>query len=172
MTLPLLTVLVASLFGAVSDVRTRKVPNVLVGSLLIFGLLENAVLFGWNGLLVDLALTAAVLLAGSFAFSFKLIGGGDMKLLAAAAGTLAYPAGITFVLFTLLCGGVLAIAYAALRGRLQATFANVQAATLPLLAGVRPVRPENGLAMPYAIAIFAGALSTAALSAAHLRLLP
>jgi len=171
MTLPLLTVLVASLIGAVSDVRTRKVPNVLVGALLICGFLENAALSGWSGVLGDLAVTAAVLLAGSFAFSFKLVGGGDVKLLAAAAGALAYPAGVSFVLLTLLCGGVLAIGYAALRGRLQATFANVQAATLPLFAGVRPVRPDNGLAMPYALAIFAGALATAAFGAAHLRLL-
>jgi len=172
MTLQLATVLAASLIGAASDVRTRRIPNALVFALLICGLIENAVLSGWNGVLGDLALVAVVVLAGTVTFSFKLIGGGDIKLLAAAAGTLAYPAGISFVLLTLLCGGVLAIAYATYKGRLQTTFANVQAITLPLFAGVRPARPQDGLAMPYALAIFSGALCTAALSAAHVRLVP
>ena len=172
MTLLLATVLAAALVGAVSDLRTRRVPNVLVGVLLLAGLIENFYLAGWHGAVIDLGVAAAVLAAGTVAFSFKLIGGGDVKLIAAAAGTLGYPAGISFVLFTLLCGGVLALAYAALRGRLHATLANVQAATLPLLFGVRPVRPHDGLAMPYAVAVFAGALCTAALSLTTLRLLP
>ena len=133
MTLALITVLAASLVGAVCDVRARRVPNVLVGA---------------------------------------LIGGGDVKLLAAAAGTLGYSAALSFVLLTLLCGGVIGLAYATVRGRLQATYANMQAVTLPLLAGVAPARPANGLVMPYAVSIFAGALCTAALGAAHLRLLP
>lgn len=172
MTLALATVLGASLLGAVCDVRTRRVPNILVGALFVCGLIENVVLFGWKGAAIALALAAAVLLAGTVAFSFKLIGGGDVKLLAAAAGTLGYPTALTFVLLTLLCGGVIGLAYAAMRGRLQATYANMQAVTLPLLAGVAPARPSNGLAMPYAVSIFAGALCTAALGAAHLRLLP
>jgi prepilin peptidase CpaA len=172
MTLALATVLAASLVGAVCDVRTRRVPNALVGALFACGLIENAALFGWRGAAIDLALTVAVLLAGTVAFSFKLIGGGDVKLLAAAAGTLGYPAALSFVLLTLLCGGVIGLAYATVRGRLQATYANMQAVTLPLLAGVAPARPPNGLAMPYAVSIFAGALCTAALGASHLRLLP
>jgi prepilin peptidase CpaA len=171
MTLALATVLAASLIGAVCDVRTRRVPNVLVGALLVCGLAENFALSGWKGAGIDLAVTAAILLAGTVAFSFKLIGGGDVKLLAAAAGTLGYPAAVPFVLLTLVCGGVVGLAYAAVRGRLQATYANMQAVTLPLMAGVAPVRPVNGLAMPYAVSIFAGALCTAALSAAHVRLL-
>jgi len=172
MTLALATVLAASLIGAVCDVRTRRVPNILVGALLVCGLIESFALSGWKGVGINLAVTAVILLAGTVAFSFKLIGGGDVKLLAAAAGTLGYPAAVPFVLLTLLSGGVVGLAYAAVRGRLQATYANMQAVTLPLLSGVAPVRPANGLAMPYAVSIFAGALCTAALSAAHVRLLP
>src|SRR5579872_25143 len=160
MTLALGTVLAASLIGAVCDIRTRRIPNVLAGALLACGLIENAVLFGWKGAAVALVLAAVVLLAGTFAFSFKLIGGGDVKLLAAAAGTLGYPACVFFVLCTLLCGGFIALAYAACRGRLRATFANVQAMAIPVMAGVKPARPD-GTPMPYALAIFAGALCTA-----------
>jgi prepilin peptidase CpaA len=171
MTLAIGTVLAASLIGAVCDVRTRRIPNVLPGALFLCGFVESALLFGWKGALLSIALAAVVLLAGTVAFSFKLIGGGDVKLLAAAAATLGYPAAVTFLLLTLLCGGVVGLVYAAVRGRLAATYANMQAVTLPLLAGVAPARPSGGLPMPYAVSIFAGALCTAALSAAHVRLL-
>ena len=173
MTLALAFVLLASLLAAVCDLRTRRIPNALVGALLVSGLALNA-FAGWQHVLADLAIVAIVIVAGTFAFSLRLIGGGDVKLLAAAAGTLGYPAGGDFLLFTLLCGGVVALAFAALRGRLGATFSNVRAMALPVFAGVAPAAPQAGLAMPYAVAIFSGALCTALVSGLlpHLRILP
>ncbi|HEV3152341.1 MAG TPA: prepilin peptidase [Candidatus Baltobacteraceae bacterium] len=165
-------VLVAALAAAVCDVRTRRIPNALVGALLLAGIVANA-FGGWKPVAVDVLLVAAVVIAGTFAFSLKLIGGGDVKLLAAAAGTLGYPACVFFILCTLVSGGLIAVAYAAMRGRLRATFANVQTMAIPVFAGVRPARPD-GTPMPYALAIFAGALCTALVNsfAPHLRLLP
>lgn len=173
MTLALGLVLVASLIAAITDLRTRRVPNVLVGALFLSGL-ALSIVAGWQHALADLAITAVIVLAGTFAFSLRLIGGGDVKLLAAAAGTLGYPSGGNFLLLTLLCGGVVAIAFSALRGRLGATFTNVRAMALPVFAGVAPARPQTGLAMPYAVAIFAGALCTALVSGLlpQLRILP
>ena len=128
-------------------------------------------LAGWQHALVDLVVVLAVLLAGSLAFSLKLIGGGDIKLLAAACGTLGFPACINFILYTLLFGGVIALIYSAVRGQLRTTLANVHAIALPMFAGASPVRPQSGTAMPYALAIFAGACFTALSGAApHLRL--
>jgi prepilin peptidase CpaA len=173
MTPALALVLVASLIAAVTDLRTRRVPNVLVGALFVSGLALSA-FSGWQAIALDLVIVALVIVAGTFAFSLKLIGGGDVKLLAAAAGTLGYPAGGNFLLLTLLCGGVVAIAFSALRGRLGATFSNVRAMALPVFAGAAPARPQAGLAMPYAVAIFAGALCTALVNGLlpHLRILP
>ncbi len=160
MTMGVGLVLAASLLAAISDVRTRRIPNALVIALFVCGLAANAFL-GWQTAAMDIAIAFAVLLAGSIAFSFRLIGGGDVKLLAAAAGTLGLPLAVTFILFTLLCGGVLAVVYSAARGRLRATIANVQSMALPVFAGARPVRPQDSLAMPYALAIFAGAACAA-----------
>jgi prepilin peptidase CpaA len=166
-------VLAASLLAAIADLRTRRIPNALAGVLFASGLALN-VFSGWHAAAADLLLVAAVILAGTVVFSLKLIGGGDVKLLAAAAGTLAYPAGVEFLLLTLCCGGVLAAVYAAMRGRLAATLFNVRAMALPVFAGVAPARPQAGLAMPYAVAIFAGALCTALVNGflPHLRFLP
>lgn len=167
MTLPALAVLAASLVAAFCDVRTRRIPNAIAIALLLCGLALSAQ-HGWQSAALDLAITFAILFAGSVAFSLRLIGGGDVKLLAAAAGVLGYPQCVGFILMTLVCGGVLAVVFAAARGRLGATLANVQSMTMPVFAGVRPVRPQNSIAMPYALAIFAGAAITAFLP--HLRL--
>lgn len=173
MTIALALVCAASLAAAVSDLRTRRIPNALAVALFFCGFVVNA-FAGWHALAADLAITLAVLFLGSIAFALKLIGGGDVKLLAAAAGTLAYPAGPHFILYTLLCGGAVAVVYSAMRGRLAQTFANMRGIALPLLAGVSPARPQNGTAMPYALAILAGALCTAIVSgvAPHVRILP
>ena len=173
MTLGVGVVLLGSLLAAVSDVRTRRIPNALVIAVLLCGLAANALL-GWQAVAIDIALVLAVLLAGSVAFSLRLIGGGDVKLLAAAAGTLGYPSAVAFILFTLVCGGVLAVAYSAARGRLGVTLANVQSMAFPLFSGVRPARPQDSIAMPYALAIFAGAACTALVNGfvPHLRILP
>ena len=174
MTVALPLVITASLLAAASDLRTRRIPNWIAGALFACGLAASA-FGGWQSLGWDLAITLAVLIAGTFAFSLKLIGGGDVKLLAAAAGTLGYPAAPYFVLFTLVCGGVIAVAYAAVRGRLGTALTNVHAAALPVFAGARPSRPQGSLAMPYALAILAGALCTALAAAnnfvPHLRTL-
>lgn len=173
MTFALALVLAGSLVAAASDLRTRRVPNLLVGALLLGGLALNA-LAGWQSAAADLLIAAAVVVLGTFAFSLKLIGGGDVKLLAAAAGTLGYPQGVNFLLFTLICGGAVALAYAGLQGRLSATLGNVRAMALPVFAGAAPARPHDGLPMPYAVAIFTGAVCTALVNGflPHLRILP
>lgn len=164
MTLNVGLVLAASLLAAACDLRTRRIPNALVVALFVCGLAVNA-MAGWQHALVQIALTAGVLFAGSLAFSLRLIGGGDVKLLAAACGTLGYPAATNFLLYTLLCGGVVALIYSAMRGQLRTTLANVYAIAFPMFAGVRPARLQSGTTMPYALAIFAGACFTAFASA-------
>jgi prepilin peptidase CpaA len=164
-------VLAASLLAAASDVRTRRIPDALIVALFACGLAVN-LFAGWQHALADIAIVLAVLILGTFAFSFKLIGGGDVKLLAAAAGTLGFPAAGTFLVSTLLCGGIIAVAYSALRGRLRTTLTNVQAVALPVFAGAAPAQLQSGTVMPYALAIFAGACFTAIASGVgpHLRL--
>jgi prepilin peptidase CpaA len=160
MTPGLALVLVACLLAAASDLRTRRIPNTLVIGLFVCGLAANTAA-GWQHALFDLAIVLLVLAVGTFAFSFKLIGGGDVKLVAAAAGTLGFPAAGAFILYTLLCGGVFGLAYSAMRGRLGSTVANLRAIALPIFAGAAPARLQTGMAMPYALAIFAGACLTA-----------
>jgi prepilin peptidase CpaA len=168
----LAAVLIASLVAAIFDLRSRRIPNAISIALATGGLAFNF-FFGWQHGLAALALMALVLVAGTFAFSFKLIGGGDVKLIAAAVGTLAWPLCVPFALFMFLSGGVVALGLAIARGRLRETALNVQGMAMPMLAGAAPARPVDATPMPYALAIFGGAVLLAIVQtvAPHARIL-
>ena len=120
-TLALAIVFAGTVAGALIDVRTRRVPNVVTFSLAAAGVVVAAAGIGPIGLMAALAgcgTGLALMLPG------YLIGGtgaGDVKLLA-AAGTLLGPATTIWAFaFTLIAGGAIALLVAALRGRLGVT---------------------------------------------------
>ena len=102
---------VAVAWAAVGDLRSFRIPNRLV--LLVIGfypahLLASSVPVDW---LAGLMCGALVFFFGFFAFSRGLIGGGDVKLLAAVAlwagPYLVFPV----LLLTMASGGVLALVF-------------------------------------------------------------
>jgi len=173
MTVALAAVLIASFAAAIFDIRARRIPNAVSIALAATGIAVNF-FYGWQSGLVTLAIIALVLVAGTVAFSLRLIGGGDVKLLAAAAGTIGFPHCIGFILLVFLSGGLIAAVLALARGQLRSTVANIRGIALPMFAGAAPARPQTGIAMPYAVAIFAGAALTALLHtlAPHAGILP
>jgi prepilin peptidase CpaA len=100
-----------------------------------------------TALLQNFALFALILVVGTFAFSAGLLGGGDIKLLAATGLWLDLRGGMLLVTAVLLAGGMVAIAFIA---------AN--------LARRRPKGSLKSRRVPYGIAIALGALFTIALS--------
>lgn len=156
MTIAFALVLAASLAAAVTDLRTRRIPNAIPIALAIAGIAWSA-RDGWQSALAFVAIAICCTLAGLVLFSLKLLGGGDVKLLAAACATLGIRESLPFLLATMLCGGAIGVAVAAREGRLRATFANVAATALPVLSGARLQPIAGGLKMPYGLAIFAGA---------------
>jgi prepilin peptidase CpaA len=135
----------AALAAAVSDVRTRRIPNALCGGLALAGLALAFVSRGLPGLGVAAATLALLLAIGTFVFSRGWFGGGDVKLLAAGCCGLTPPLATDFLIYTALFGGVLA-AYALVTSR-SATTAFI---TLRL--------PETGTRLPYGVAAAGGAL--------------
>jgi len=153
-----LIVLIACAAGAITDLRTRRIPNVIPISLAVAGAIVAAV-SGWQTLLVFAAIGVAVIAGGTVLFSFKLLGGGDVKLLAAACASLAAShLVLPFLLATILSGGVIGIAIAAMSGRLRATAEHLQAMALPVFAGGSFTPVAHGTKMPYGLAIFCGAV--------------
>src|SRR5579875_269876 len=101
---------VAAGAAAASDLRTRRIPNALCAALAAAGLAVAAVERGPGGVAVAAAMIACVLLVGTIAFSRGWFGGGDVKLIAAGCSGLVPAHAADFLLYTALCGGVLALA--------------------------------------------------------------
>jgi prepilin peptidase CpaA len=138
----------------VSDVRTRKIPNALPITLAVFGLAMGA-LGGWRGLASSLIAGLLLLILGTLPFGLGLIGGGDIKLLAACGSVFGLSAVLPLVLYTAIMGGVLALVVAAATGEMRAVLARVRHVVAPHL-GSGPGPLTKRLRLPYAVAIAAG----------------
>lgn len=164
-------VLAASGIAAYTDVTKRRIPNALVLAVLLGGLALRAT-SGWSSLLAGVAIFAALIAAGCLAFSWGIAGGGDVKFAAAAGAALGWPDAMPFLLYTMLAGGILAVAIALRKRTLRATAGNVASIAFSLLNRTRPaLDAPAAVKMPYAVAIFAGAAATLAANASALHLL-
>lgn len=158
----LMLVLITAAIAAYTDVRTRRIPNVLPAALLAAGITLSA-LHGWESAAISIGLFLGVFAFGTFLFSLGFIGGGDVKLIAAACAALGWPDTVAFLLFTMVAGGILGLSMSAARGRLQPMLANVKSIVFPMLSGVRPAPISSSAVgtMPYGLAILAGAATVA-----------
>lgn len=161
-----LAVLGACAAAAYSDVRTHRIPNALSIALCLAGGVAAA-REGPLTFVTFVAVLAVLLIAGTLLHAGGFVGGGDVKLIAASSAALGIHDGAVFLAATLAAGGILAVVIAALNGQLRAMFGNLIAFALPAFAGVRPTALTTGTKMPYALAIFAGAVVVAALHLAH-----
>ena len=107
--------------AAVIDLRTRRIPNALTGSLAVVGLgLAAAQLgtVGIGGAVIGCLLGFAFMLPGNM---FGATGAGDVKLFAAAGALLGPATTVRAFFFTAIAGGVLALVVALHRRRLAHT---------------------------------------------------
>lgn len=155
MPIPLLFALVfpaCLVWAAISDIRSMTIPNRLTLGLSV-AFLPVALLchlsFTQFGLHVGLGL--AGLAFGVILFAFKLMGGGDAKLIAATCLWLGMHGTIAMLIYTALAGGVLTL------GLLGARKAPIAAVTGALPSWVnRHLDPKGDI--PYGVAICAGGL--------------
>ena len=158
----------ASLIAAVMDIKSRRIPNLLTGPLLLAGLIFSGINGGFKGMLE--ALAATVLLASPFVILFIFAGGGagDAKLTGAIGAWLGIREAVISLACILIAGGVLGLIVAIHKRRLKAVFANI---FMPLwdifvaflcrvgmIKAVKSIREIEGerLTVPYGVAIFIG----------------
>lgn len=155
-----------ALAGSVFDVKSRRIPNFITFPSMLLGLALHLALGGWQQLLTSLA---AGLICGIVFLIFYIAGGmgaGDVKLMAAVGFIAGLPHVAYLLVLTALAGGVMAVALAVYRGRLQQTIMNVGAlATHHSQEGLAPhpdlnVSNNETLRLPYGLAIAAGSLLT------------
>ena len=151
MTMTTAVLLVATLSAAAIDVRTRRIPNALTATVALLAIALH-VAQGAIPLLLAIASMCGAFAVGAMAFSVGWFGGGDVKLIAACCGLVGFPGSITLVLEILICGALLALVTAALRGRLLAL---VRSTAAIALHGT----PVDSIILPYGVAIAAGSIT-------------
>lgn len=147
------------LVAAIQDARVRVIPNTCVVLVAACGLGLNA-LDGVESIAFSLAAAGAVLFACVLLFQFRLMGGGDAKLIPAAC--LLFPSNhiVTFLAVTAMIGGVLAmLALSANFIRSRATNGRPPQPDVPDNDGVAEFGFQ-GWGIPYGVAIFSGVVIT------------
>lgn len=148
--------------AAVSDGLRQRIPNWLVLSGMLVGLATNALVPGGLGLGAATVGLAAGLFAFLPFFFLRLLGAGDVKLIAMVGSFLGAAHLVGAMLATFLAGGMLAIAFAWRAGQLARIAGNIRlilygmlmSTALPGAPTVAPAPPT--LRMPYGIAIAVG----------------
>jgi prepilin peptidase CpaA len=139
--------------AAASDVALRRVPNALVAPLAAAGLAAQWVEGGAGAALQGVLGGAVVLLLLLLPWATGKLGGGDLKLAAAAAIWLGTPRLLDFLLLTAVAGAPVALG-ARLSHRVS--LARSLRAAAPGGAGLGPLlEPET---VPLAVAIAVGAM--------------
>ena len=138
------------LCAAMMDVLTMRIANT-ISIALTAAFFVVAAIAGMPAqqMLVHVGVGLAVLLANMLLFQLRLVGGGDAKLLAAAALWIGYEQLIPFVVYVTIFGGVLALVLLAYR--------RAPAGALPLPAWASRLHNRSE-GLPYGVAITAGAL--------------
>lgn len=160
-------VLVA-LLGAISDVRSARLPNRLTYSAVLAALVLRAAFGGWAGL--KSGLLGIAIAGGIFCVLYVMgaMGGGDMKMMAAVGAWIGRTHILTVLIVIALAGGVLALVSIIVNRNLIQTARNaVRLVLFRFTAGLEPhpemnVQAPGSRRVPFGVAIAMGTLFCAA----------
>jgi len=97
-------------FVAVSDFRTRRIPNGFIVAILLLAALRMALTATPTGALYTLLASAVVFVATFLLFWRGLLGGGDVKLIGATGLLIGYHGLFEFLFVMSICGALMAVA--------------------------------------------------------------
>ena len=136
---------VASFF----DVAYRIIPNWVCGAILLLGLVVNVVLLGAEGAMSALAGLGMGLFVFLPFYVMRMMGAGDVKLMAAVGAYLGPVATVNAIAWTVIIGGALGFAYLARR---------MAPVIAPVLIRYTKAEHTHLNYVPYGVAIAAGSL--------------
>lgn len=151
----------------ITDIRERKIYNIITLPALVAGLILNSSLNGVEGLVDSLKGIGIVLAVLILPFIMGGMGAGDVKLLMAVGALMGFTFAFEALLATFLAGGVLAVILIIKRGIGKEVFGRLTANLYLFIAA--PVLKKDVIekdtlqgqeryAFPYGIAIFAGTI--------------
>lgn len=151
------------LFAALGDLRTRRIPNRLVLAIAVLGIIYSAIVPPslW-GAARGLGGAATGLACWLPFYAMGWLGGGDVKLFAAAGAWLGPMKAIEGSLIAALIGAILALLWMLrVRGIRNAVETLGIAATLPSVLSESSTLANSPRSLPYGVAMAAGALCAA-----------
>ncbi len=132
------------------DVAYRIIPNWVCAAMLLLGLVVNVVLSGADGAIAALAGLGLGLFVFLPFYVMRMMGAGDVKLMAAVGAYLGPVAAVNAIAWTVIIGGVLGFAY--LIRRMAPVIA-------PVLIRYTKAEGTHLNYVPYGVAIAAGSLA-------------
>jgi prepilin peptidase CpaA len=166
---PILQIILLSVvvIAAVTDIRTRRIPNWLTLSGVLSGIGLNWFLYGTAGLRAAALGVGLALLIYFPLYLLRGMGAGDVKLMG-AVGAIVGPANwFGIFILTSILGGVAAVGLLLAKGRLRRTFLNV-GYMLKEIAFLRPpylkseeldVKSAKAVTLPHGVMIAVGSLA-------------
>jgi prepilin peptidase CpaA len=136
--------------AAYGDIRFLRIPNALVITVAVLGVVRLAVTGDMNIAAHTLAASIVLLIVAFLLFWRNYIGGGDAKLIAAAALLIGYDDLMSLLLIIAVCGFAVSLALVVIHKY------------FPLFLGPKlaALVPRARLAVPYGVAIAGGGIIT------------
>ncbi|MHC3126730.1 pilus assembly protein CpaA [Brevundimonas sp. GN22] len=98
------------ILGGVYDLTTMKIPNwISIALAVAFVPVALMVQLPWQDIALSLGIGLAALVIGIALFAFRILGGGDAKLLSASLMWVGMSGALGFVLVTAIAGGALSL---------------------------------------------------------------
>lgn len=152
-------------FAAAYDLRQRRIPNWLVLAGLCIGFLLNIALGRWDGLTLAALGAGAALAIYLPLFALRVMGAGDVKLMAAVGSLIGARNWMVLFLLAAIVGGILAVVLLLVRGGLVRALRSVVRLLGELVRLRAPYRnvpsldvgDPGAVTLPHAVSIAAGA---------------
>jgi len=162
--LPYIALAILMIIGVVSDLKSNRIPNLLIITGIILASIFHSVLFGLQGMVTLLLGAIAGLLLLLPFYLVKAMGAGDVKFMSMVGAFLGYQVTALAVGLTLIVGGVIAISLIVYKQQAGLTFNRYRKIFVTTLYSRKPfyIPPQGnefaGTKFPYALAIALGTL--------------
>lgn len=130
-------VTVICFIGAITDLRTRRIPNWLTLGSLPIGLIASGILGGWKGLFLSFTGMLLAFVIYFVMYLLRAMGAGDAKLMAAIGAFIGPLMWFHLFLFASILGGIAAVLFTLAKGQFRSTLTK----TMDILRSLAYFRP-------------------------------
>lgn len=111
-------VIVHTLIAFITDIRTRRIPNLWNFAVCMCGFIYHFAIAGWRGLGFSLTGALVLFVLTGLLYAIRAIGGGDVKWFAALGAWSGWAFSLSAFLYTMFLAGLLALLLFMIQGRL------------------------------------------------------